>query len=431
MTLTHAPNALLRRPHPGRAGRSAPSSGVAPAVPAERASLYATPGYAPGRPDNPHDARTLNRTPAMNSQRILPAVLLLAAFLLAALPARAQTGISFEFANVETTASGVSFDVVATAAPGARLGDAQVYLDYNDAFGELAHENGRLSATLGSALAASGNYYEHVLANDNTASRVSLVAEYVGAEGDGIAFGTAPVTLFHVEMAAVEGAGDAAISFDEGLMEGQQFADDFATAFPDVVAVDLIDLALALRTAPVLEGQAIEPGTVRLAWTSAQPAARFVVEHAEGFGGLFQEAARLDGATASKSGDVIEHHVEGLTFGTHRFRISEIGPDGRLRVSEEIELDVEMADEFVLEPAFPNPFNPQAVIRFAVKEASPLRVELYNALGQRVMMLFDGTPTANTYQDVVIDGSNLASGLYIVRVQGASFVTTQKVTLLK
>ena len=208
-------------------------------------------------------------------------------------------------------------------------------------------------------------------------------------------------------------------------------SDDFATTFPDVVAIDLIDLALPLRMAPQLEGTAIEPGTVRLAWTPVQANARFIVEHAEGFGGLFQEAASLDAEAAAKSGDVFEHRLEGLAFGTHRFRISEIGPDGRLRVSDEIELDVEMAESFVLEPAFPNPFNPQAMIRFAVKEAEPIRVELYNALGQRVQMLFDGTPTANTYQEVVIDGSTLASGLYIVRVQASSFVTTQKVTLLK
>ena len=123
--------------------------------------------------------------------------------------------------------------------------------------------------------------------------------------------------------------------------------------------------------------------------------------------------------------------VDGLPFGTHRFRVGQLGDDGQVIYSETVEIEVEMTERFVLEPAYPNPFNPQATIRFAVRESENVRVELYNALGQRVKALYDGTPTANTFQQVTINGSDLASGLYIVRLQGASFVSTQKVMLLK
>ena len=368
----------------------------------------------------------------MTRSRLFSATVLLAALLLVALPARAQSGISFEFANVETTASGISFDVVATSVAGAHLGDSQVYLDYNDAFGSLVHENGRLSATLSPALAASGQYYGTVLVNDNAAQRVSLVAEYIGNPGDGLAFSGDPITLFHVEMTALEGASAASVSFDEGLMEGQQFSDDFATTLGDVLAVDLLSISLPLNAAPAMEATQTEAGTVKLTWTPGRTDGdvRYAVEHAEGFAGLFEQVDQLAADGLSKSG-TFEYAVEGLPFGKHRFRVGQVGANGEMLYSEEVEVEVQMVERFVLEPAYPNPFNPEATIRFAVKETENVRVELFNALGQRVRVLYDGQPTANTFQQVQIDGSALASGLYIVRVQGSAFVATQKVMLLK
>lgn len=365
----------------------------------------------------------------MTSQRLFPTALLFAALLFVVLPARAQTGITFEFANVESSASGVSFDVVATSAIG-RLGDSQIYLDYNDAFGTLVNENGRISATLGDALAASGKYYGTVLVNDNADQRVSLVAEYIGNEGEGLDFSGGAITLFHVSLDAVGGVADAAVSFDEGLMEGQQFADDFATTLGDVLAVDALSLSLPLAVAPAVEAAPAGAGAVKLTWTPSGGEGLYNVEHAEGFAGLFEAVGNIAAEQVAKNG-ALEYVVEDLPFGKHRFRVGQVGEKGQVLYSEIIEIEVEMAERFVLEPAYPNPFNPEATIRFAVKESETVRVELFNALGQRVKALYDGTPTANTYQQVQINGSDLASGLYIVRVQGATFVSTQKVMLLK
>ncbi len=362
-------------------------------------------------------------------RQLLSTALLMALLLLVALPARAQSAISFEFANVQTSASGLSFDVVATAAAGAKLGDSQVYLDYSDAFGTLVNENGRLSASLGAALAGSGKYYENVLVNDNDAQRVSLVAEYVGEPGEGLSFAEGGLTLFHVTLDAVGGVADASVSFDEGLMEGQQFSDDFATTLGDVLAVDLLDVSLPLALAPLVQAAPVGDGSVKLTWPLEGAQARFRVEHADGFASVFSEVGHLS-AEAAKSNQM-EYVVEGLPFGTHRFRVGHETAQGQVLYSAEVEVEVEMAERFILEPAYPNPFNPQATIRFAVKEAEHVRAELYNALGQRVKALYDGTPAANTFHQVQIDGSDLASGLYLVRVQGASFVTTQQVMLLK
>ena len=78
------------------------------------------------------------------------------------------------------------------------------------------------------------------------------------------------------------------------------------------------------------------------------------------------------------------HRVEGLELGTHRFRLRQEDEAGNVTFSEIVEVKVEMAEQFLLDPVYPNPFNPQATVRFAVKEQEEVRIELYNALGQGV-----------------------------------------------
>ncbi len=379
----------------------------------------------------------------MNTQRYAPStplrllllpVMLLLGLWLAAPPVQAQHNISFTFDNVQTTDQGVSFDVlVAAAQAGTRLGDTQIYLDYNaDAFGDQVKENGRITATLGPDLAANGNYFDPLL-NDNTVSRVSIVGEFLGTEEQGLALSGTPVVLFHVTMDAVPGGEQATLSFFEPLMEGQQFESDYATIFGDVLATDLIEIDLPVGLPPVVKVVNEGDGTVRVNWTTPRPAgsANFEVEHAAGRAGFFEPVGVVKGSEAAKQDGAYEYRLDGLPFGVHRFRIRQVDAQGRFVYSEEVTMEVEMAERFLLDPAYPNPFNPQATIRFAVKQAERVSVVLYNALGQRVTLLYEGTPEASAYQSVRIDGSNLSSGLYFVRLQGESFASTQKVTLLK
>ncbi|MDX1439911.1 MAG: T9SS type A sorting domain-containing protein, partial [Rubricoccaceae bacterium] len=92
---------------------------------------------------------------------------------------------------------------------------------------------------------------------------------------------------------------------------------------------------------------------------------------------------------------------------------------------------VETPGTHVLSNAYPNPFNPQSQFTLAVTQDQLVTAELYNALGQRVATLFNGTVEADQSQLVTIDGAGLASGTYIVRVTGESFADALRVTLLK
>ncbi|NNF58980.1 MAG: T9SS type A sorting domain-containing protein, partial [Rhodothermaceae bacterium] len=84
-----------------------------------------------------------------------------------------------------------------------------------------------------------------------------------------------------------------------------------------------------------------------------------------------------------------------------------------------------------LSAAFPNPFNAGARFTLEVAEQQDVRVEVFNALGQRVATLHDGALTAGTIHEFDIDGSDLASGVYLIRTAGERFSDMQQVTLTR
>jgi hypothetical protein len=89
-----------------------------------------------------------------------------------------------------------------------------------------------------------------------------------------------------------------------------------------------------------------------------------------------------------------------------------------------------LPQSFELSPAYPNPFNPITVIPYAVPISSSVKLTVYNLLGQQVTTLVDQSKDAR-YHRVHWDANQVASGIYIVRMQAGSFQASQKVVLLK
>ena len=85
---------------------------------------------------------------------------------------------------------------------------------------------------------------------------------------------------------------------------------------------------------------------------------------------------------------------------------------------------------YQLHQNYPNPFNPSTVISFELPQHSDVKLEVFDVLGRRVSVLADGFRQAGSY-DVRFDGHNLASGMYIYRIQAGSYVQTRTLTLIK
>ncbi|MBK7141498.1 MAG: S8 family peptidase [bacterium] len=83
-----------------------------------------------------------------------------------------------------------------------------------------------------------------------------------------------------------------------------------------------------------------------------------------------------------------------------------------------------------LDQNYPNPFNPTTTISFDIPRQSRVRLTVYNLLGQEVRVLADRV-MAPGRQEIEFDGSSLATGLYLYRLEGDGFVATRKMVLLK
>lgn len=146
---------------------------------------------------------------------------------------------------------------------------------------------------------------------------------------------------------------------------------------------------------------------------------------------VWESIGFVDGHGTTTEPNGYAYRVADLTPGTYRFRLKQTDFDGTVSYSETVEALVEVPGAFVLEHIYPNPFNPSANVRFAVAAEQAVTLGLYDALGRQVRTLFTGRVQANDLQTVQVDGANLPSGVYLVRLQGETFTATQTATLMK
>lgn len=78
----------------------------------------------------------------------------------------------------------------------------------------------------------------------------------------------------------------------------------------------------------------------------------------------------------------------------------------------------------------PNPFNSQTTVRYYLPSAGEVRLELYDVSGRLVKELANQRGSAG-YHSVVVNGGELVSGVYFVRMDAGRSVSTQKLLLLK
>ncbi|MFZ4621533.1 MAG: T9SS type A sorting domain-containing protein [Bacteroidota bacterium] len=84
----------------------------------------------------------------------------------------------------------------------------------------------------------------------------------------------------------------------------------------------------------------------------------------------------------------------------------------------------------VLHQNYPNPFNPSTTISFELKQNATVSLEVFNTLGQRVAVLMSGRIAAGSYT-VPFNGTGLASGIYLYRMQANGVTFSKKMSLMK
>jgi hypothetical protein len=80
---------------------------------------------------------------------------------------------------------------------------------------------------------------------------------------------------------------------------------------------------------------------------------------------------------------------------------------------------------------YPNPFSSKATVSFILSKAGDYTVELYNINGALVKILKQGQAKAGARTTVEVEGSKLAKGLYLVRLQTNTGTQIKKLMLDK
>ena len=86
--------------------------------------------------------------------------------------------------------------------------------------------------------------------------------------------------------------------------------------------------------------------------------------------------------------------------------------------------------KYTLSQNYPNPFNPTTNIKYSIPQSGFVTLKVYNMLGQEVATLVNQQQNTGEY-NVDFNASNLASGVYMYRIQSGNISITKKMMLLK
>ena len=137
------------------------------------------------------------------------------------------------------------------------------------------------------------------------------------------------------------------------------------------------------------------------------------------------------------SGNEIWSHGVGGPLAIANDRLFVSGTDGSLYVFKQLEDTGTLAEdeglfprEYDLEPNYPNPFGVSTAIAFEIPSAGPVRLEVYNTLGQLVATLVDEHKAPGRYEEIWDPGS-LSSGQYFYRITAGEFTAVRPMALIR
>jgi len=158
--------------------------------------------------------------------------------------------------------------------------------------------------------------------------------------------------------------------------------------------------------------------------------AGFEIEQASGREG-FHRIAYVQGYGTTLEPQSYSYRVNRLDPGLHRFRLRQLDLDGSISYSHVVEAAVSVPGRFLIEPAYPNPFNPSTVVRFATPVEQPVLVTLVNVMGRVVRTLFSGIVPAHEMRELRIDAGDLPSGTYVIEFRANGLSESRSIVVAK
>ncbi len=173
----------------------------------------------------------------------------------------------------------------------------------------------------------------------------------------------------------------------------------------------------------------IVDGGVMLNWTTATEVNNYGFEIEKLSGDEWEYIDFIEGHGNSNTPQNYSYLDIEPIVGKASYRLKQVDTDGGFEYSDEVSV---VSDEaaYKLNQNYPNPFNPTTVISFSIKASSKITLSVYNSLGQQVATLVNEVMDAG-YHEVNFNGSNLASGFYVYRLDAPNYSKTMKMMLIK
>ncbi|MDD3535299.1 MAG: carboxypeptidase regulatory-like domain-containing protein, partial [Candidatus Cloacimonetes bacterium] len=97
--------------------------------------------------------------------------------------------------------------------------------------------------------------------------------------------------------------------------------------------------------------------------------------------------------------------------------------------------DVQPVAATLLGGNYPNPFNPETIISYELKDAAPVKLDIYNLKGQLVRRLVNEAQASGRYRSLFDakddDNKPLPSGIYLYRLRAGEYCKTRKMILMQ
>jgi hypothetical protein len=144
----------------------------------------------------------------------------------------------------------------------------------------------------------------------------------------------------------------------------------------------------------------------------------------------WEEIGFVEGHGNSNSPKKYSFIDNGIVTGNYFYRLKQIDNDGTYDYSKVIEINFGTSQVYALNQNYPNPFNPVTSISFQIPTKSSVTLKVYDIVGKEVATLVDEVKEAGSYI-MSFNGSGLASGFYIFKLQANDFVEIRKMVLMK
>jgi hypothetical protein len=120
---------------------------------------------------------------------------------------------------------------------------------------------------------------------------------------------------------------------------------------------------------------------------------------------------------------------------TYVYSLTDVDYSGNESILKKVEVQVKteetiVAEGYVLDPVYPNPFNAILTVPFTLTEPMHVSIDLYSLTGRHVLTAVKREFTTGSYL-YTIKTPDLSSGIYLIRTSFGGEIHLQKAILLK